>query len=166
MNNEENLFRTVALGFMKDSEPSPSAFVLKSADIVPETNNTEGHLSVDWDRHSNANESMIRLGCTVNVRGEYKDPEKFNLYSLNIGLVKGIEDAGIDGVKHSPIKGHPTIPDNYSHCHIIHRSGTEIDIKAKRPLYAVKLREIAKGNKMPFDLEYVLEEIERNRATD
>jgi hypothetical protein len=107
----------------------------------------EDGLSVDWDKYSSPEQSLIRTGLTFRYNTqEFKDPRKFLVFRLNVGEVRQIEE--VAAVTHTPVfHGDPPpvgSPNNRSHSSII-----SIDEEVR-----LKLRDVAKEENC--DLEKVL----------
>ncbi|WP_286710216.1 MULTISPECIES: hypothetical protein [Sphingobacterium] len=112
--SEHDVYVRVALSFIssKDNNPSASAF--------SNTPKDGSNLSSDWSRYSTAKESWENIGRQKKTTGEFKDPNKFRIWGLNVGKVRQITPTQV--VEHDPVFEVPEneyVPNNRAHSIII-----------------------------------------------
>lgn len=87
-------------------------------------------VSVDWNKYSTPEESLIRTGLTYKPNTtNFKDHTKFHVVQLKVGDIRTIEE--IAGIAHTPILNDPEpvgSPNNMSHSSVFY-SDVEIRLK-------------------------------------
>lgn len=87
-----------------DKTPKASAF------------SPDNGMSTDWNKYTSSDECIVRVGLTKKPNGDFKNPELFCLFSLQVSEIKEIE--GVSSIDFTPILNDPPIlgkPSNPSH---------------------------------------------------
>ena len=116
------VFRLIPAHMVKKGSRIPSESM-----FVPDADG----LSVDWDKYSTPEESLVRTGLTFRFQSEeFKDPARFLVFELHVGEVRKIES--IVAVNHTPVfyENLPPVgrPNNRSHSSII---GSDEEVRLK-----------------------------------
>ncbi len=139
------VFRLIPAHMVKKGSRIPSESM-----FVPDADG----LSVDWDKYSTPEESLVRTGLTFRFQSEeFKDPARFLVFQLHVEQVRKLE--GILAVNHTPVfHGNPPPagrPNNRSHSSII---GSDEEVR-------LKLRDVAV--EVEVNMERVLAEVTGRR---
>lgn len=119
----------------------------------------EDGLSVDWDRHTTPEDSLITVGRTYKYgKTEYKDPSNFLVFRLKVlDIIDLREDLAVN---HTPVFNDPEIqglPNNRSHSSVIGYNDQDEEIR-------IKLRDLAEQiPESNINMEYVLREVDERR---
>ncbi len=122
-----SLFRLVHVNMIK---VRPESRIPSDSMFVPDSDG----MSADWDKHSSPEDSLIRTGLTFRPNtSEFKDPQKFKVFSLNVGEIRLLEDSLT--VTHTPVfHGEPPPvgnPNNWSHSSTNHFKGDDVEVRRK-----------------------------------
>lgn len=101
----------VATSFVskKDGNPQAAAFLNTPKD--------GSNLSCDWCKYATLKISKEIIGKQIKKNGEYKDPEMFRFWNMNVGKIRSIVKPNQE-VLHEPLYNNPELlgyPNNRSH---------------------------------------------------
>lgn len=129
--------------------PSTSCFSLTKADKLGDYS-----LSVDWERKTTAEECIARVGCSYkNGTTTFKDYRNREIYALDVSFLSNLTE--VEKVISTPIFHNPVLfgrPNNPAHASVFFR---QRDYDQHEPELLLKIREHAKNNLVPFNMNEV-----------
>jgi len=150
--NSDNLNRIV----LKDMKEKNDKFLphVKCFSLSPADKDEGYGLSVDWDKKTTPEDTIIRVGCSYKGDSEvFKEYANREIYSLNIEILKTI--VGVVDIKYDPIINLPEQkgrPSNISHSLIYF---SEEEYKKNEPIIILQIRNHAKDRKVEVDMAKV-----------
>jgi len=132
-------------------------------DLSQTDKNTGYSLSVDWDKKTTPEESIIRIGCSYKTKPdfEFKNYKNRVIYALEIAFIDSLD--WISKIEYSPtihtkeILGHPN---NKAHSLVFY---DKAEYAQNRPALLTELRNHAKDKKIEFDMTKVEVFVEKCR---